>query len=479
MEPTVFGIALIVIVNIRDCVSIGNNTAQRKNPIVNFNELIEGLIARNGGNHTINPNEDTIIIRNHKPHHEQEPSTEKPKGQESPASSTEPALNNKNSKIIYVNNFPFDSDNDGKTDDSDSKNVVPSSDTDNVRKNNEPPSNLSPLRDSKKTPWPNNKESSENLPTRRGMSKNVAVPSNIRNLTDHGVGLVLKEEIVFEIEDEKPPEYPKPPIKFRLHTTTTKPLPTYKPNIKGKNITTIKYLPYFSGLRHVLRNNTEKPKLKGPPPRMKIQTPQSKLPIPGEFINKINFESLPQPPKHSEENIKLHTELNKLNEKISKLQEILEKTLDKQDELERESHKNLEELSKLHDKPHTDAGALRAPIPDVDQPDFGRSLTNESFIPLSHSSTPHVSRQGIPENFILSKSIVPPLSALAQNEAPLIDPHMLQRQLLLLKLANIAKMDHGIHDVHLLSKTRNKSKYIFPVPVYRRRVILKPIAKII
>ncbi|XP_063548049.1 uncharacterized protein LOC134755426 isoform X2 [Cydia strobilella] len=77
MEPTVFVIALIVIANIKNCVSVENNTVRGKNPIENINEMIEQLIARTEGNDSPAPTRETTKKQNQKPKHEQEPSTDK------------------------------------------------------------------------------------------------------------------------------------------------------------------------------------------------------------------------------------------------------------------------------------------------------------------------------------------------------------------------------------------------------------------
>ncbi|XP_063635257.1 uncharacterized protein LOC134806001 [Cydia splendana] len=510
MEPTVFVIALIVIGNIKNCVSVENNTTREKNPIENFNEMIEQLIARTERNHTPAPTEETIMNQNQKPKNAQKPSTEKqmwqvlttravPNADSADASvkSTEHDLNNKNSKIIYVNNFPLNKSleqaKDGKIDSEnktplpffghddnnipDSTNLKPSfNNNGNMYERTEPQYNLESLEDSNKLPWFNYKERFEDLPPRRSLSANV--PPN-HNPTDHGLGVVVKEEIVFEIEDEKPPESSNPPVKIRMHTTTPKPKPSTKPKIKGKNMT-ITYLPFFSGLRNVSGNITDKSKINGFT-HMKTQTSKGRPPIAGAILNKNQFNIPPQLLRHAEDNLKLQTEFKKLNDKINKLQEILNKTLGKKDE---PTSRNLQvsnkdpKLPELHDKPHTEADVLRTGGSDVGHLNLAKTFTNPSAISVSHNTTPLIlnSKQGMVENEILRKKITPPLPPILLNEAPLIEPKMLQRRLLLLKLANIAKLNRH---VHMLSKVRKKTKYIYPVPVYRRRVILKPLARIL
>ncbi|XP_061704632.1 uncharacterized protein LOC133515992 [Cydia pomonella] len=542
MEPTVFVIALTVIANIKNCVSVKNNTAQGKNPIEHFNEMIEQIIARTEGNHTTG---ETTISQNQKPKHEQEPSSNKQMwevlttrivqnavstGAGADTNSTEHDLNNKNSKIIYLSNFPLNKTLEHAKDgnmDSENKIPLPFLDSEKVEDDNileylpdstdlnpsftnngnmyertEPQYNLASLEDSNKLPWFNYKEGFEDLPNRRSLSDNLPIPPTIRNPTDHGLGVVLKEEIVFEIEDEKSPESPNPPVKIRLHTTTPKPVPSNKPKIKGKNMT-ITYLPFFSSLKNVSSNSTDKSKINGFT-HIKPQTSKGRSPMAGAIRNNNYFKIPPQLPRQAEDNLKLQTEFNKLNEKINKLQEILNKTLDRKDEpkshnlrvsnkdpatksvgengsgptpqqgvigWKQEGSNKDPKLLEPHDPPHIEADVLRTSGPYVGKPDFAKILTN---IPISHSTTPHINpRQGIVENVMLRKSIIPPLPPFLLNQASLTEPKMLQRRLLLLKLANIAKLNQ---DVHLLSKIRKKSKYIFPVPVYRRRVILKPLA---
>ncbi|XP_063394621.1 uncharacterized protein LOC134679600 [Cydia fagiglandana] len=516
MEPTVFFIALIVIANIKNCVSVETNSARGKSPIENFNEMMEQLIARTEGNHTPAPNGETVMNQNQKQKHAQEPSTERQKWQvltttavpntdsaDASVNSTENDLNNKNSKIIYVNNFPSNKSlehaRDGKIDSEnktplpffghddhnileylrDSTNLKPSfKDNENMYERTEPQYNLESLEDSNKLPWFNYKDSKErfeDLPPRRSLSHNVPIPPTIHNPTDNGLGVVLKEEIVFEIEDEKPPESPNPPVKIRMHTTTPKP----KPKIKGKNMT-ITYLPFFSGLRNISGNITDKPKINRLT-HMKTQPSKGRPPIAGAIINKNQFDIPPQLLRHAEDNLQLQTEFKKLNDKINKLQEILNKTLDKKDE---PTSRTLQvsnkdpKLPELPDKPHTEADVLRTGGSDVGHPNLAKTLTNPRAISVSRSTTPLIlnSNQGMVENEILRKNILPPLPPILLNEAPLTEPKMLQRRLLLLKLANIAKLNRH---VHMLSKMRKKSKYkIHPVPVYRRRVILKPLARI-